>query len=132
SRRGSAGRHARIVCVWIHGNRGDVWILAGNAWIRILVRMRRNRRHVIVRASALVVTQEEDGTRPLWAVHERIDDFRNLGLSGKNLLAGSRVFVIDPRTLFNECKAGKGAVREIRIILRQWRDVIWIDTERIS
>src|SRR5580658_4177462 len=86
---------------------------------------------MIVRSAALVVTEEENGIRPLRTGHEAIYNIRYLRLTLQNRLSRTWMLIVVAVACFNKCKAGKRLVSEITEISGQRGNVSGIDAKGI-
>jgi hypothetical protein len=123
---------ARIVRIRIHRDRRNIARHRSQVRkIRKVVRMVGHRGNVIVRTTAFVVTEEEDRVCPLRARREGTDNFIHFHLPQKDRLPRPRMLVIVAVTCFDECKARKRAIGQVRVELRNGRNVGNVDAEGI-
>ena len=102
-------RQAWLESIRIDGDGADV-CCDSEARVGVVIRMAWHRRYVIEWAAAFVIAQEEHRIAPRRARHELADNIRYLGLSGKNRLPISRMFIVVTVAGFDISKAWQGSV----------------------
>lgn len=121
---------AWIEPIRVYGNAADVRRKARQAGVRIVIRVIRHRRYMIERTAALIVGEEEHRVFPRLAVHQRINEVRDLLLPDGDIRA--RMFVCAVVIAgFNIRKLRQSSILHVGEILAQRRDMTRIYTDAV-